>query len=46
MDVDRGGPQFLPAAEAAAGNHRAKVCLNGRHPKDANPAWYGYNTAQ
>jgi hypothetical protein len=89
-DVDAGGPQFLPAAEAVARDRRAantkdnpqvrclpgavlrfgplfemvqsenylviinddespgfhQVYLNGRHPEDPNPAWYGHNTAQ
>ena len=89
-DVDGGGPQFLPAAEALSRERRAlnnkdnpqvrclpgavlrfgplfemvqsenylvivnddespgfhQVYLNGRHPEDPNPAWYGHNTAQ
>jgi hypothetical protein len=89
-DVDGGGPQFLPAAEAVSrarreantkdnpqvrclpgavlrfgplfemvqsdnylviinddespGFHQAYI--NGRHPEDPNPAWYGHNTAR
>jgi hypothetical protein len=88
-DVDGGGPQFLPAADAIAKQRRDagsrdnpqvrclpgsatrfgplfqmvqsqdylviinddespgfhQAYINGKHPDDPNPAWYGHNTA-